>query len=85
MGYFEAQNHSCDLLALCSCLDFLRNLLSKYYHLLKLVVLEVEEIVNLTLWDHQCVAFSQWSDVEECVELLVLSNLVAWDFASYNS
>ena len=42
-----------------------------------LLVAEVEDVVNLMLWDNQCVTFLQRVDVEEGKVVLVLGNLVA--------
>ena len=42
-----------------------------------LLVAEVEDVVNLVLWNYQCVAFLQWVDIKEGEVVLVLGNLVA--------
>ena len=47
-----------------------------------LIVLHVEDIVDLTTGDHQCVAFCHRVDVEESVELVAFGTFVAGNFAS---
>ena len=85
VGYFEPQNHCCDLNTSCSCLDFLRNCFSEEDHLLQLLILQVVEIVHFALWDDQSVALSQRGNVEKGKELVVLCYILARDLTCYNS
>ena len=85
MGYLEAKYGLTYLDAGVCGFDGACNLLGKYLHFAYLFVCKVEEVINLVLGDHQCVSLGQGVDVEECIELVVLCNLVAGYFACYYS
>ena len=46
-----------------------------------LVPMQSEKDMLFTLGNYKCVSFCKWVYVEECIELLVLGYLVAWNLA----
>lgn len=83
--YFEADDCLSYLAAGECCLDGVGYLLSEDLHARYLVVSEVEEIIFFALRDYECMALANGVDVEKCVELVVFSALIAWDFAFYDT
>lgn len=83
MWDFEAQDALADLDAWDGFPDGNSDFLGKYLQSGDFLVGEVEDVVNLALGYHECVAFLQGTDVEEGVVVFVLGNLVAGNLACY--
>lgn len=82
---FESQYALSNLDARDGLFDSNGHLLCKDLKSCQFVILKVEEIVYLALGDAQRVPLLERADVEECIILVVLGNLVARYFACYDS
>ena len=80
--HFKAKHHLCYFAAGECLLDGYGNAFGKLLVAAYLVVVHIEDVINFAAGNHQGVTFHQRVNVEECVELVVLSALVAGYFAS---
>ena len=84
VGYFEPQYHLGHLLAGESLADGLGHALCKHLITGQLIIIEIEDVIDLTTGNHQRVTLYQRIDVEESIELLVLGTLVTGNLTSSN-
>ena len=79
---FHSQHCHADTLARNRLLDSLGHTLGERYQTVVCLIIKVEDVVVLCVLRYdQSVAFLERRNVEECVVVLVLSYLVAWNLA----
>ena len=85
MRHFQADDSHADAFAGHSLLDGFGHLFGEDHHGTDFVVSQVEDVVILTLGNHQCVTLHHGIDVQKSEETLVFSDFVAGNFALYDS
>ena len=63
---------------------FVRYPLGELYHACKLVILQVEDVVNLNFRNYQSVTLSQWVNVQKGEIVIILRHLITRYFTRYN-
>jgi len=52
--------------------------LGKYQHPGQIVIRHIEEFIYFYLWDYEHMPYLQREYIQECIELVILCDLVRW-------
>lgn len=81
MRYFEADYCDSDPFTFYGFLYGFCHSLAKLKQRAKNVLLKVEDVIYFDFGNNQSMSLRQWINIEKRKELIVFSQLVAWDFA----